>query len=49
MGQSCDFLLSYWDMWRGIAKGVINNTTTDKASNKIASGLWSLMKEDVLK
>jgi hypothetical protein len=44
-----DILALYWDFFAHIAWVVVSMTKTDQADNKIASGLDSLLREDMIK
>ena len=43
-----DILSLYWDFFAHIAGAVVSMTRTDQADNKIASGLDSLLREDMI-
>mmetsp|Transcript_22644 Transcript_22644/g.67005 ORF Transcript_22644/g.67005 Transcript_22644/m.67005 type:complete len:219 (+) Transcript_22644:1297-1953(+) len=49
VGCASQKLLEQWEDWKMVSEAVINNKSTDTAANKVASGLWSLMNEPVLK
>lgn len=48
MGLAAAFFLKYWNAFLSFCVSVINNETTEKAANKIASALYSLMNEPEL-
>jgi hypothetical protein len=43
-----DILVTYWEFFKHVAGAVVSMTKTDQADNKIASGLYSLLGEDML-
>ena len=49
VGAAITHLLERWEEWEKVVNGVIQNEKTDTAGNQIASALYSLMNEPVLK